>query len=168
METNNKYTMIEKMFILDEGMKLRPYKCTADKWTIGIGNNLEANPIPGRSLQDLQDNGISVPEVLFLFHKELNERREIASQFSWFKGLGEERQAVILNILYIRPAAIKEWIRYKPDLIKAIDARQFKEAAEIMRTLKIARQLRNRFRRLTQQFASGVWHHEYVNFEVKI
>ena len=163
MENKMKYTMIEKMFILDEGLKLRPYKCTADKWTIGIGNNLEANPISGRSLQDLQDNGISVPEVLFLFHKELNKRREIASQFSWFKGLGEERQAVILNILYIRPAAIKEWIRYKPDLIKAIDARQFKEAAEIMRTLKIARQLRNRFRRLTQQFASGLWHHEYFH-----
>lgn len=164
----NKYTMIEKMFILDEGLKLRPYKCTADKWTIGIGNNLEVNPIPGRNIQSLHDHGISVPEALSLYHKELDKRRYIASQFSWFKGLGEERQAVILNILYIRPEAIKEWIRYKPDLIKAIDARQFKEAAEIMRTLKIARQLRNRFNRLCSQFEKGEWLDVYKNFEPKV
>lgn len=162
------YTNIEKMMIYDEGMKLIPYKCTGNKWTIGVGRNIEDNLIPGWSLEQLQQKGITPEFAIELLHLDLKSRVNIASQFSWYRGLNEARQAVILNILYIRPSAIKEWIKYKPDLIKAIDAYQFKEAATIMKTLKIARQLRNRFNRLCYQFEKGIWCSEYLNFEVKI
>ena len=92
----------------------------------------------------------------------------IARQYSWFRGLNEARQAVILNILYIRPASLKEWAKYKPELIKALDAYQFREAARLMKYLKIAKQLKNRFNRLCSQFEKGEWLDVYKNFEVKI
>ncbi len=31
----------------NEGLKLKPYRCPAGKWTIGYGYNMEANGIPG-------------------------------------------------------------------------------------------------------------------------
>ena len=155
------------MFIYDEGFKLFPYKCSAGKWTIGIGHNIEANPL-SKTLEYLQKHGITEAQALELLHHELSNRVLIARQYSWFRGLNEARQAVILNILYIRPAALKEWAKYKPELIKALDAYQFREAAKLMKDLKIAKQLKNRFGRLTSQFEKGEWLDAYKNFEVKI
>lgn len=157
------FTLFEKMFILDEGLKLLPYKCPANKWTIGIGRNIEDNPIPGYSFEQLQE-GITKEFALEIFHKDISSRYQIARQHDWFNKLNEARQAVILNILYIRPAAIREWIKYKPELVLAIEEGRFRGAAKLMRTLKIARQLKNRFFRLTGQFESGVWHKEYQEF----
>ena len=34
---------IQEQLILHEGISLIPYKCTAGKWTIGVGSNLEDN-----------------------------------------------------------------------------------------------------------------------------
>ena len=163
-----KYTTLEKMFIFDEGIRLFPYKCKAGKWTIGVGHNIEANPIPGRNLSDLKKHGISINEALGLFNDHILDRIAIANQYSWYKALNEPRQAVILNIIYIRPAALREWLKYKPELTTALYNLKFRDAAEIMKTLKMARQLPKRFNRLIEQFASGEWHPEYKNFEVKI
>lgn len=162
-----KYSSLEKMFIYDEGFNIFPYQCSAGKWTIGIGHNIEANPIPGKSLEYLQKHGITEAQALELLHHELSNRAVIARQYSWFRGLNEARQAVILNILYIRPASLKEWAKYKPELIKALDAYQFREAANLMKELKIAKQLKNRFNRLCSQFEKGEWLDAYKNFEPK-
>lgn len=32
---------LKDQLILHEGLKLKPYKCPANKWTIGVGRNLE-------------------------------------------------------------------------------------------------------------------------------
>ena len=44
--------------IRDEGVKLKPYKCTAGHWTIGIGRTLEIQGISGREALFLLDNDI--------------------------------------------------------------------------------------------------------------
>lgn len=162
-----KYSNLEKMFIYDEGFELFPYPCSAGKMTIGIGHNIEANPI-GKTIEYLQKHGITEAQALELFHEDITNRSGLARQYSWFRGLNEARQSVILNILYIRPASLKEWAKYKPELIKALDAYQFREAAKLMKDLKIAKQLKNRFNRLTSQFEKGEWLDVYKNFEVKI
>lgn len=154
------FTLFEKMFILDEGLTLKPYKCPAGKLTVGIGRNLESNPIHGYNNEDK----LTVKQVMDIFHEDIAKSFAIARKYDWFNKLNEARQAVIVNILFIRPAAIKEWYRYKPELTKAIEEGRFRDAAALMRTLKIARQLRNRFFRLTGQFESGIWHKEYIEF----
>lgn len=162
------YSNLEKMFIYDEGLRLDTYSCTAGKMTIGIGRNIEDNPIPGKSIEYLHQHGITKAQALELLHQDLANRCAIARQYSWFRGLNEARQAVILNILYIRPASLKEWAKYKPELVKALDAYQFREAARLMKELKIAKQLKNRFGRLTSQFEKGEWLDVYKNFVPKI
>ena len=44
--------------IRDEGVKLKPYKCTAGHWTIGVGRTLEIQGISGREALFLLDNDI--------------------------------------------------------------------------------------------------------------
>jgi len=47
---NNEYMDIESIVLKDlkndEGLSLKMYKCTSDKWTIGYGHNLESKGIP--------------------------------------------------------------------------------------------------------------------------
>lgn len=154
------FTLFEKMFILDEGLSLTPYKCPAGKLTVGIGHNLKANPIKWYNNEDT----LTLQQVKEIFNDDIANSIAIARKYGWFKNLNEARQSVLINILHIRSAAIKEWYLYKPELTKAIEEGRFRDAASLMRSLKIARQLRNRFRRLTQQFESGVWHKEYMEF----
>ena len=47
------YDLIEK----HEGRKNKPYKCTAKHWTIGVGWNLDANPLPEDIAFYLKQNG---------------------------------------------------------------------------------------------------------------
>lgn len=163
-----KLTNLEKMMCYDEGFELKPYKCSANKTTIGIGHNLEANPIKKYTMEELERNGITVKEAFDLLNEQLENREQIARKYSWFKGLNEARQAVIINILYIRPKAIHEWSIYKPALIKAIDAYKFREAGELMKELKMAKQLKRRFGRLIKQFQTGEWEDVYLKYELKI
>jgi lysozyme len=52
--------------IKDEGLKLKPYKCTAGKLTIGIGRNIEDVGISKEEALALLDNDIKrVTEQLF-------------------------------------------------------------------------------------------------------
>lgn len=37
--------------IFHEGLKLKPYKCTAGKWTIGVGRCYETNPFTAEELK---------------------------------------------------------------------------------------------------------------------
>ena len=41
---------LKEMLIKNEGMELKPYQCTSDKTTIGVGRNLT-------------DNGVSIDEA---------------------------------------------------------------------------------------------------------
>ena len=79
-----------------EGLYLKPYRCPAGKWTIGYGDNLEANGltaeevkiinfdnevIPDDFLRRWRSTGIGTTEiktVLSKFHKAIKISKEIA------------------------------------------------------------------------------------------
>jgi lysozyme len=52
--------MISEYIYKHEGMKLKPYRCTAGKLSIGVGRNLD-------------DNGIDLEEALYLLDNDIRE-----------------------------------------------------------------------------------------------
>ncbi len=46
---------ITKQLIIDEGMRKKPYQCSAGFWTIGVGRNLEDRGLTGDELKQLLD-----------------------------------------------------------------------------------------------------------------
>lgn len=82
------YTKIKDQLIKHEGLRLKPYKCTAGKMTIGVGRNLD-------------DVGISEQEALdMLFNdvgKCLSDLREIFRQFDQ---LPENIQLVLVDMRF--------------------------------------------------------------------
>lgn len=71
-----------------EGLRLKPYKCPANKLSIGFGRNIE-------------DVGISLIEAEFLLDNDIALARERCEKtFSWFLTMGEARQDVVIMMVF--------------------------------------------------------------------
>jgi len=80
-------TMIE-LLILHEGLKLKPYRCTAGKLTIGIGRNLD-------------DVGITESEAHYLAENDLwRVRMQLDHFFPWRRTLDPVRQMVLMDMCF--------------------------------------------------------------------
>jgi len=55
---------IEDQLILHEGRRLKPYKDTVGKWTVGIGRNFNDVPFTIRELVDLLQDLIVTAEFV--------------------------------------------------------------------------------------------------------
>lgn len=69
------YSLIEKQLILHEGLRLRPYKDTLGKLTIGIGRNLT-------------DRGISEEEAKEMLHRDiLGAVADLDRELPWWRSV---------------------------------------------------------------------------------
>jgi lysozyme len=80
-------TTLEQMLIADEGLELKPYRCTGDKLTIGIGRNLD-------------DVGISRDEALYLLANDIKRVERGLMSNSTFNALDESRKIAIMNMAF--------------------------------------------------------------------
>ena len=70
-----------------EGIKLKPYHCSMNKLTIGIGRNIE-------------DVGISMDEAEYLLRNDISNCYEQASTFNWFNSAPEPVQSAVVNLIF--------------------------------------------------------------------
>ncbi len=100
--------------VRDEGEKLRPYKDTVDKWTIGVGRNLT-------------DRGISPQESRMLLQNDLSiVYRSLTTLLPWWKELDEVRQRALCNMCF--NLGIAGLLRFKK-MLKALETKNWDEAA---------------------------------------
>lgn len=76
---------LEEILTRHEGLRLKPYRCSEGKLTIGIGRNLD-------------DNGITEDEAKYMMWNDIYESEEKLRKFSWFEGLSDIRQEIIINL----------------------------------------------------------------------
>ena len=70
-----------------EGLRLKPYKCTAGKLTIGYGRNIE-------------DNGITESEAEMLLNNDIQNCYSECSKLTCWNKLNEARQAVLVDMCF--------------------------------------------------------------------
>lgn len=71
-----------------EGLRLKPYRDTVGRLTVGVGRNLD-------------DVGISHEEAMLLLEHDITRARDgCEAAFPWFVGLSPERQAVLVNMAF--------------------------------------------------------------------
>jgi len=80
---------IKEQLVRHEGLRLKPYRCTAGKLTIGIGRNLD-------------DCGISQAEAyVMLINDIMNCEKQLQSKIpDIYNGLDEVRKSVLLNMCF--------------------------------------------------------------------
>lgn len=78
---------LQSVIIAHEGLKLKPYRDTVGKLTIGVGRNLD-------------DCGISEDEAMFLLNNDLTACETQLSRYDWYVGLDKVRQGVIIELVF--------------------------------------------------------------------
>lgn len=72
--------------IRDEGIVLKPYRCTSGKLTVGVGRNLD-------------DMGITESEAQFMLETDIVRcMAELDKACPWWRDLSEGRQHALLNM----------------------------------------------------------------------
>lgn len=126
----------------DEDCKLKPYKDSVGKLTIGIGRNLD-------------DVGISEDEAEYLL---TNDVKKVASQLDialpWYINLDEVRKGVLLNMAF--NMGINGLLGFK-NTLNHIANGNYDIAAQEMLQSKWAIQVGVRATRLSKQMLTGIW-----------
>lgn len=125
---------------LHEGERLKPYRCTAGKLTIGVGRNLE-------------DRGITAEESAYLLGNDIARfETELFRALPWAAGLDEVRQRVLLDMAFNMGMA--GLLTFK-NTLATIKAGDFEKAAAMMLESKWAKQVGQRAERLSRMMFTG-------------
>jgi lysozyme len=135
-------TALEDQLIDHEGLELKPYQCTADKLTIGVGRNIEDRGITEDEARYLLKNDIKIVE------DELLEKKPVVA------GLDAVRQRVLVDMGF--NLGIPTLLKFQ-NMWAAIEEEDFETAADEAMDSRWAKQVGRRAERLCQAMATGEW-----------
>jgi lysozyme len=125
---------------LHEGERLKPYRCTTGKLTIGVGRNLDDRGITREESAMLLDSDIRLLEI------------ELFRALPWASALDDVRQRVLLDMAF--NLGLPGLLQFKRTL-EAIRTGQYQQAATMMLDSLWARQVGQRAERLSRMMATG-------------
>lgn len=132
---------LKAMLTRHEGFKMKPYRDTVGKLTIGIGHNLD-------------DRGLSSQVIDMIFEEDMAEAEKTARQIvKSFDDLNEARQAAILDMAFNMGFKLAEFKK----TIAAIEDKDFDTAANEMLRSLWAQQVGSRAQELAQIIRTGEW-----------
>ncbi|MBI9113218.1 hypothetical protein [Maridesulfovibrio ferrireducens] len=132
--------LVRKMLIRHEGLRLKPYRCSAGKLTIGVGRNLE-------------DKGIREVEAYYMLDNDIDEvTGSLKKKYDWFERLNEVRKAVVINMAF--NLGVLGFGAFRKT-IALIESGQYEEASREMLRSKWAIQVGYRARELAEMMRSG-------------
>lgn len=90
---------------VNEGLKLEPYRCPAGKLTIGIGRNLDGNPLSKEEKayigHDCRSQKITKDQAYYLCRNDLKQvRKDLDRELPWWRDLSANRQFVMIDLCF--------------------------------------------------------------------
>ena len=125
-----------------EGLRLKPYKCTSGKLSIGVGRNLE-------------DIGISEKEAEMLLLHDIEEaERQLTAHFPWTQDLDEVRLAALINFTFnVGIGTVSKFV----NAMALLKEGSFDMASEEFLQSRWANQVGQRAIDVTEQIRTGEW-----------
>ncbi|MDD3893143.1 MAG: glycoside hydrolase family protein [Bacteroidales bacterium] len=133
--------LIKTQLVRHEGLRLKPYRCTAGKLTIGVGRNLD-------------DCGISQKEAYALLDSDIrNCEQQLLDEIPViYSALDEVRQSVLLNMCF--NLGLKGLLGFN-NTLAFIAAGDWERAANGMLASKWAKQVGFRAIELSEMMRKG-------------
>lgn len=126
----------------DEGERLKPYRDSVGKLTIGVGRNLD-------------DVGLSPDEVDYLLSNDIRRAQEgVLGALPWTIGLDEPRFAVLVNMAF--NMGLRGMLGFRK-MLEAVAQADYESAAAELLDSTYAQQVGQRAQRLARQLVTGEW-----------
>ena len=132
-------TVAEGLIRKHEGVRYKPYRCTAGKLTIGVGRNLD-------------DVGVLRDEVELMLANDIAACSTDLSTFYWWSALTPNRKAALLDLRFcVGPGGFRAFRK----MIAAIESQDWAEAGRQILDSKFAKQTGQRARDLSDILRDG-------------
>lgn len=121
-----------------EGLVLKPYKCTANKLTIGYGHNLE-------------DNGLSKTACEFILFEDIDEaKKNLYAVFTrkFFENLSNNQKIALIDMMF--NLGLSRFLTFKKFILAVKNKDFIKASAEIINS-KAYQQNKFRYKKLSEQ-----------------
>ena len=178
MEKNETINEREQL-IYDEGIRLKPYKCTKNKITIGLGRNLDDNPLSPDEvmtmllsrphikvnnteikvlrellLLDFYKSGITREEAYYLFDNDVKKfSAELRKALPWVNDAPEEVQNILLNMTFNMGISRLLSFNGPGGTLRMIQCTDYQRAAENLKKSLWYRQVNSRAERLINRLS---------------
>lgn len=130
---------LEEVLMQNEGVRLKPYKCTEGYLTIGIGRNIESV-------------GISDKEALYLLRNDIKQCKNELKQFDWYFKKPVAVQHALIRMCF--NLGLTKLLKFKR-MIKALESQDYNLAAYEALDSKWAKQVGQRARDISEQIKSA-------------
>ena len=121
-----------------EGLVLKPYKCTANKLTIGYGHNLE-------------DNGLSKTACEFILSEDIEEaKKNLYAVFTkkFFENLSDKQKIALIDMMF--NLGLSRFLTFKK-FILAVKNKDFIKAGFEIINSRAYQQNKSRYKKLSEQ-----------------
>lgn len=133
---------LETLLIKHEGLRLKPYRDSVDKLTIGVGRNLD-------------DVGITRDEALNLMRSDIvNITRELNQNFEWYDSLDYIRKAALIDMVF--NLGITKFLQFN-QTIHWLETKNWDKAANEMLNSTWSEQVGDRAQDLAKMIRTGEW-----------
>ena len=127
-----------------EGLELKPYRCSADKLTIGVGRNIE-------------DRGITMDEAEFMLNTDIALiMKEALQVLPFWNTLTPVRREVVLNMLF--NLGMPRFLKFKK-MLDALERLDYTAAAFEMENSRWASQVGER----AEELADMMRYNRYIS-----
>lgn len=135
----NRHLLAEEL-LQEEGLRLKPYRCTAGALTVGIGRNLDAR-------------GISEAEARYMLANDIESTYHgLLQALPWMETLSDARQRVLCNMAF--QMGISGLLQFR-NTLETIKQGQYNRAALMMMDSRWAKQTPARAARMARLMRAG-------------
>ena len=140
LTANSPMSRLRDQLVRHEGLRLKPYRCSAGKLTIGVGRNIE-------------EVGITEAEAMLLLANDIiRVIEELESRIPVFTQLDEVRRRVLIDMCF--NLGINRLLQFRR-MLAALETGDWARAAAEMMDSKWARQVGSRALRLQRMMETG-------------
>lgn len=135
---------LTNQLIVDEDLRLKPYRCTAGKLSIGVGRNLD-------------DVGISKAEAMMMLVTDIAKvESQLDATLPWWRNMSDSRQQVLANMCFNMGIgnSTKGLLSFR-NTLSAMQAGDYKRAVKGMLDSQWAKQVGDRAKRLADMMEKG-------------
>ena len=140
---------------MHEGVRLQPYFCTKGKQTIGVGRNLDDNPITPEEDKVIGDwrHGITKEAAFFLLRHDINRVvAECEKHIPFWKKLDDERQYALMDMAF--NMGIKRLLGFK-NMMAFLGVGNYRQAAVECLASQYAKEVGRRAQRIAKTIETG-------------
>lgn len=141
--------------LIHEGIRLEPYKCPAGYWTIGVGRNLETNPLSEEEKGKCGDlkSGIDERAAFFLLSNDITRtEKDCQKHIPFWKRLDDERQYALIDMCF--NLGISGLLKFKK-MLGEMEIGNYRGAAKECLNSKYARDVGKRAERIAKTIETG-------------